>query len=115
MVGSVGWGFLFSVLGKTQSDLQDMGLPIYPRSAYGPNGPSFWAGTEGPGYCLGYTIPLGLASGLVSLFSSPHQLPPSPYVRNAWARAVTLLVSVAISTCLFGAGSVKALSPSCVL
>ena len=77
--------------------------------------PSFWAGIEGPGCCLGHIIPLGLASGMVRLFSSLHQLPPNPCVWNAWARAVILLVSVAISTCLFGAGSVKALSPSCVL
>ena len=31
-------------------------------------GPSFWDGTEGPGYCIGYAIPLGLASGMVSPF-----------------------------------------------
>ena len=58
---------------------------------------------------------VGLASGPASPFFKPHQLPPSPYVRNAWARAVILLVSVAVSTCLFGAGLVKALSPSYVL
>ena len=76
--GWVGWmGFSIFCTSETQSDLRDMDLPIYPRSAYGPNGPSFWVGTEGPRYCLGYTIPLGLASGLVSLFSSPHQLPPA--------------------------------------
>ena len=40
---------------------------------------------------------------------------PSPCVRNAWARAVTLLVSVAISMCLVGVGLVKACSPSYVL
>ena len=78
-------------------------------------GPSFWAGIEGPGCCLRPASSLGLVSGMVSLFFSPHQLPPSPCVRNAWARAVILLTSVAISTCLFGVESVKALSPSCVL
>ena len=33
---------------------------------------------------------------------------PSPCVRNAWARAVTLLISVAVSTCLLGVGLIKA-------
>ena len=37
-----------------------------------------------------------------------HQLPPNPCVRIAWARAVILLVSVAISTCLLGVGLIKA-------
>ena len=40
---------------------------------------------------------------------------PSPCVRCAWARAVTFLVSGVISTCLLGAGLVRALSPSYVL
>ena len=58
---------------------------------------------------------VGLASGPVSPFFKPHQFPPSPCVRNAWAMAVILLVSVVVSMCLFGAGLVKALSPSYVL
>ena len=48
-------------------------------------------------------------------FSKPYQLPPSPCVRCTWARAVTLLASGAISTCLFGAGLVRAWSPPLVL
>ena len=32
---------------------------------------------------------------------------PSPCVRNAWARAVTLLTSIAGSTCLLGVGLIK--------
>ena len=80
-----------------------------------PLGLADWAGAKGPGYCIGRATSLGLASGPASQFFKPYQLPPSPCVRNAWARAVTLLVSVAISTCLFGAGLVKALSPSYVL
>ena len=59
--------------------------------------------------------PLGLASGPVSPFFIPYQLPPSPCVRYAWARAVTFLVSGAICTCMLGAGLVRALSPSYVL
>ena len=58
---------------------------------------------------------LGLASRLASTFFKPYQLPPSPCVRCAWARAVTFLVSDAISTCLLRAGLVRAWSPSYVL
>ena len=63
---------------------------------------------EGPGCCVGNTIPLGLASGIVSPFLYPYQLPPSPCVRIAWARAVILLATVAISTCPLGNGLIKA-------
>ena len=63
----------------------------------------------------GRTSSLGLASGPASLFFKPYQLPPSPCVRCAWARAITFLVLDAISTCLLGAGLVRALSPSYVL
>ena len=56
----------------------------------------------------GRTSSLGLASGPASPFFNPHQLPPSPCVRCVWARAVTFFVSDAISTCLLGAGLVKA-------
>ena len=51
---------------------------------------------------------LGLMSGPARLFLKPYQLPPSPWVRCTWARVVSLLVSDAISTCLFGSGLVKA-------
>ena len=40
----------------------------------------------------------------------PHQLPPSPCVRTAWARAVIVLPSIAISTCLFGLTLIAAIS-----
>ena len=50
----------------------------------------------------------GLASGPASPFFKPYQLPPSPCVRRAWARAVTFLISDAIFTCLLEAGLVKA-------
>ena len=58
---------------------------------------------------------LGLVSGPASPFFKPYQLPPSPCVRCAWARAVTFLVSNAISTCLLGAWLVRAWSLSYVL
>ena len=58
---------------------------------------------------------LGLASGPASPFFKPYQLPPSPCVRCAWVRAVTFLISDAISTCLLGARLVRAWSPSYVL
>ena len=51
---------------------------------------------------------LGLVSGHARLFFKPYQLPPSPWVRCTWARAVSFLASDAISTCLFGGGLVKA-------
>ena len=73
-------------------------------------GLSFWAGA-----IIGRASPLGLASGPTSPFFIPYQLPPSPCVRYAWARAVTFLISGAISSCLLGAGLVRALSPSYVL
>ena len=51
---------------------------------------------------------LGLASGPASPFFQTLQLPPSPCVRCEWARPVTFLIPDAISTCLLGAGLVKA-------
>ena len=58
---------------------------------------------------------LGLASGPASPFFKPYQLPPSPCVQCVWAKAVNFLVSDAISTCLLGAGLVRAWSSSYVL
>ena len=63
----------------------------------------------------GHISSSGLASGPTSPFFKPYQFPPSPCVRYTWARAVTFLVSGVISTCLLGAGLVRAWSPSCVL
>ena len=57
---------------------------------------------------MGMPLLWGLASGPASPFFKPYQLPPSPCVQRAWARAVTFLVSDAISTCLLGVGLVKA-------
>ena len=42
-------------IGETQSDLQDMDLPIYPTSAFGPSGPELLFGLvlRGLGASLG--------------------------------------------------------------
>ena len=88
---------------------------IYDR----PLGRADWAfvlgWSQGPGCFIRRASFLGLASGPASPFFKPYQLPPSHCVRYAWARTITLLVSDAISTCLFGAGLVRAFSPSYVL
>ena len=93
-----------------------MGLPNYPRPAFGPSvlGSSFGLKRR-PGYHIGRAASLGLESGPTSPFLQPYQLPPSPGVRSAWARAVILVASVAVSTCPPGAGLVKAYSPPYVL
>ena len=52
--------------------------------------------------------------GLRAYFK-PNQLPPSPWLRRAWARAVSFLGSGATSTWLLRAGLIRALSPSSVL
>ena len=75
-----------------------------------PNGLGLHPGLASKGLNASTGMPLlwGLASGPVSPFFKPYQLPPSPCVRREWARVVTFLVSDAISTCLLGAGLVKA-------
>ena len=40
----------------------------------------------------------------------PYQLPPSPCVRTAWTRAVIVLASFTISTCLFGLSLITVIS-----
>ena len=54
---------------------------------------------------------LGLVSGPARLFFKPNQLPPSPWLRRAWVRAVSFLELGATSTWPFRAGLVRALSP----
>ena len=76
---------------------------------------SFWGLASGPKCLVGLAYFLGLTSGHVSLIFRTYQLPPSPRVRCTWARAVTCLASGAISTCLLGAGLVRAWSSSFVL
>ena len=64
--------------------------------------------SKGLNALMGMPLLWGLASGPASPFFKPYQLPLSPCVRRAWARAVTFLVSNVISMCLLGAGLVKA-------
>ena len=73
------------------------GLGLHPRLA-----------SKGLNALMGVPLLWGLASGPSSPFFKPYQLPPSPCARRARARAVTFLVSDTISTCLLGAGLVKA-------
>ena len=44
---------------------------------------------------------------IFGLFIYPYQLPPSPCVQIAWARAVIISATVAISTCLLGYGLIE--------
>ena len=75
-----------------------------------PNGLGLHPGLalKGSNASMGMPLLWGLVSGPASPFFKPYQLPPSPCVRRAWARAVTFLVLDAISMCLLGAGLVKA-------
>ena len=76
-------------------DWPDMGLPIFPNPCFGP---------IEPGLCLGYYggirawhrphCSFGLASGILGMFLYPYQLPPSPCVWIAWARAVIIPAAV---------------------
>ena len=97
-------------IGKMWVDWPGMDLLIYPRACFGPSEPGLCFGLiwRGLDIVMEPTIPLGLASGLLGPFLYPHQLPPSPCVRIAWARAVILPAPVAISTCLLGNGLIKA-------
>ena len=70
---------------------------------------SFLGWRQGLGCFIGLASSLGLESGPAHLFFKPYQLPPNPCVRYAWARAVSFLVSGAISTCLLRVGLVRAL------
>ena len=64
--------------------------------------------SEGHECFNGHASPLGFSEWSCEPIFQTYQLPPSPCVRRAWARAVTFLVSDAISTCLLGVGLVKA-------
>ena len=85
-----------------------MGLPTFPNPCLGP---------DELGLCLGYCggtrawrgahCAFGLANGILGLFLYPYQLPPIPCVWTAWARAVIIYATVAISTCLLGYGLIK--------
>ena len=49
----------------------------------------------------------GLELGVPGPVLYPHQLPRSPCVRTAWARAVINPATDVISTCLLGCGLIK--------
>ena len=55
------WGYSIFCIGETQSDLQDMDLPIYSRSAFGPSEPGLHFGLvpRGLGIALGAYGELG--------------------------------------------------------
>ena len=63
----------------------------------------------------GLTFSLGLVSRPARLFFKPYQLPSSPWVRRACARAISFLESGVTSTCLLRASLVRDLSPPYVL
>ena len=68
-----------------------------------------------PRYFAEPAYSLGLVRGPACLFFKLNQLPPSPWLRQVWARAVSLLESDTASTWPFRAGLVRALSLSNVL
>ena len=109
--------YLTSLTDEILFDLQDIGFSNCPRCwpLGRTNRASILGRRQGLGRLTGLTFSLGLASGPTCLFFKLYQLPPSPYVRRACARAVSFLKSGATSTCLLRAGLVRALSPSYVL
>ena len=85
-----------------------MGLPVLPNPCFGPDELGLCLG------CCGWTwawrgvhCAFELVDGIFGLFLYPYQLPPSPCVQTAWARAVIISTTVAISTCLLGYGLIK--------
>ena len=74
---------------------------------------SFLGRHSGLGCFIGPTSPLW-PDGWAPIFK-PHQLPPSPCVRIAWARAVIVPVSFAISTCRFGLALIAAISRGLIM
>ena len=84
-------------------DWPSMGLPIFPSSCVGSDELGLCLGCcEGAWMWHGAHCSFGLVSGILDPFLYPHKLPPSPCVRTAWARAVIIPATVAISTCLLG-------------
>ena len=71
-----------------------------------------WANGAFPSFGPGLVCSVGpiLWSDVWVPIFKPYQLPPSPCVRIAWARAVIVPVSFAISTCRFGLALIAAIS-----
>ena len=111
LIGRIGYrlgNILFSVLAKyglisrvwAFQFTQDRALDLASRASI--------LGCYGGAWVLhGAHHSFGLASGILGPFLYPYQLPPSPCVRIAWARAVILPAAVAISTCLLGYELIK--------
>ena len=77
----------------TSQFIQDSALDLSSRASV--------LGCYGGAWVLyGAYYSFGSASGILGPFLYPHQLPPSPCVRIAWARAVILLATIIISMCL---------------
>ena len=92
-------------------DRPDVGLPIFPNPCFRPNEPGLYLGCyERTRAGHGPHCSFGLASGILGPVLYPHQLPPSPCVRTAWARVVINPATVVIPTCLLGCGLIK---PDC--
>ena len=89
-------------IGKIWVDWPGMDLSNYPRSRFGPSEPGFYFGLIWRGLSVAWSPPFLWAwrVGYWAHFFIPINCPPSPCVRIAWARAVILPATVAISTCL---------------
>ena len=83
---------------------QDLGFAIWTP---GRTGPLLLLG-RGQAVLLGLSLICGPI--VWAPFFKPYQLPPSPCVRIAWARAVIVPVSFAISTCRFRLALIAAIS-----
>ena len=68
---------------------------------------SAWAAVDGRGHGAEPLALLDWRMGYLAHFFIPISCPPSPCVRTAWARAVIISATVAISTCLLGCGLIK--------
>ena len=85
-----------------------MGLSNLPNPCFGPDELGLCLGCRGwMQVWRGAPCAFRLADGIFGPFLYPYQLPPSPCVRTAWARAVIISAMVAISTCPLGCGLIK--------
>ena len=81
---------------------------IFQIHVLGPTGWAFaWAAVDGRGPGVEPIALLGWRMGYLAYLFIPISFPPSPCVRIAWARAVIISATVAISTCLLGYGLIK--------
>ena len=75
--------------------------------------------TSARGHDVLFGLPLFLWAQGTGLRSTPifkpYQLPPSPCVRIAWARAVIVPASIAFPTCPFGLALIAAISRTLIM